>query len=87
LPVPGHLDVYVPLLAFERFLTMPIAHIPWIIALASMFGIAQVCVKFGFQAAFNHGFGQFFEQSTFAQDVLGCLILFEQFINQFASDS
>jgi hypothetical protein len=51
-----------------------------------MFGVAQVGIQFGFQAAFNHGFGQFFEQAPFSQDVLRRLIIFEQFINQFASN-
>src|SRR5260221_11932306 len=76
-----------PLLAFEHFLTMPIAQISCTIAFTSMFGVAQVRVEFGFQASFNHGFSQFFEQSTLAQDVLGGLILFEQLVNEFASNS
>jgi hypothetical protein len=40
-----------------------------------MFGVAQVGVQFGFQTAFNDGFGQFFEQATFPQNILGCLVL------------
>lgn len=43
-------------------------------------------VQLRFQAAFNHRFGQFFEQPTLAQDVLGGLLRFEQFVNQFASN-
>ena len=50
---------------------MSIAHIPAGVALASMFGIAQMAVQFRFQAAFNHGFGQFFEQATFSPSRLG----------------
>src|SRR2546421_6043173 len=44
-------------------------------------------VEFRLQAAFDHGFGQFFEQATFSQDVLGMFIIFEQFIDQFAPNS
>jgi hypothetical protein len=51
-----------------------------------MFWVAQVRVQFRFQTAFNHRFGQFFEQATFPQDVLGRLVLFDQFINQFTSN-
>jgi hypothetical protein len=54
LPVTRHLDVYMPLLSFERFLTLPIARIPGGVALASMFGVAQVAVQFRFQAAFDY---------------------------------
>jgi hypothetical protein len=36
-----------------------------------MFGVAQVRIQFRFQAAFNHGFGQFFEQAPLAQDYRG----------------
>jgi hypothetical protein len=64
---------------------MPIAFVAGSIALASVFWVAQMRVEFGFQAALNHRFRQFFEQATFSRDILGCLILFEQFINQFAS--
>jgi hypothetical protein len=76
-----------PLLAFERFLAMPIAHVPEGRALAPMFWIAQMRLQFRFQTAFNHGFSQFFEQAPFPQDVLGRLVVFEQFIKQFASKS
>ena len=67
-PITWRLDVHMPLLAFERFLTMPIALIAGDIALASMFGVAQVTVQFCFQAALKHRFGQFFKEAPFAQD-------------------
>jgi len=51
-----------------------------------MLGIAQVRVQFCFQASLNHSLGQLFEQTVFGQDVLRMSILFEQFINQFASN-
>jgi hypothetical protein len=50
-----------------------------------MFLVAQMGIQFRFQTAFDHGPGQFFEQTAFSQDVLGSFIVFEQFINQFAS--
>src|SRR5260370_22297878 len=71
----------------DRFMTKPVAEISCKIGVTFMFGVAQVRVEFGFQASFNHGFSQFFEQSTLAQDVLGGLILFEQLVNEFASNS
>src|SRR5215470_1531558 len=85
LPVTRHLDVHMPLLAFQGFLTMPITRVADGVAFASIFGVAQVRVQFGFQATLNHRFGQFFEQATFPQHILGCLVVLEQFINQFAS--
>jgi len=54
--------------------------------LSCMLGIAQVRVQFCFQASLNHSLGQLFEQTVFGQDVLRMSILFEQFINQFASN-
>jgi hypothetical protein len=69
LPVTRDLDFNVPLLAFQRFLTMPIAIVAVGISLACMLGVAQVALQFRLQAPFDHRFGQFFEQSSFAQDV------------------
>ena len=40
LPVARHLDDHMPLLAFERFLAMPIAAVATGMALASMFWVA-----------------------------------------------
>lgn len=54
LPITRHLDDHMPLLSFERLRTRPVARIAVGIALASMFGVAQVAVQFGFQAAFDH---------------------------------
>jgi hypothetical protein len=47
---------------------------------------ALVRIQFRFEAAFNHGFGQFFEQAPFTQDILGLVVIFQQFIYQFASN-
>jgi hypothetical protein len=87
LPITRHLNFKMPLLAFERFLALPIARIAADVPLASMFWIAKVRVEFRFQATFKHCLGQFFEQATFSQDVLGILVLFEQSINQFGPNS
>jgi hypothetical protein len=87
LPITRDVDFNVPLLSLHGLLAPTIAQVPVGVALASMFGVAQVRVQFGFQAAFDHCLGQFFEQAAFSQDVLGCLVLFEQFINEFASNS
>ncbi len=67
--ITRHLDVYMPLLSFQGFLTLPMAHVPCAIALACVLWIPQVRVQFGFQAAVDHCLGQFFEQSVFSQDV------------------
>lgn len=58
LPRASHLDDHMPLLAFERFLAMPIAAVAKCMALASMFWVAQVRVEFRFQAAFDHRTGR-----------------------------
>jgi hypothetical protein len=60
LAVTRHLDLDLSLLAFEGFLTVPIAFVPVGVALARMFGVAQVRVQFRFQAALDHGLGQLF---------------------------
>ena len=65
---------------------MPFAGVACRVALVPMFGVSQVHIQFRFQTTFDHGFSQFFEQPTFSQQVLGIFIVFEQFINQFASD-
>jgi hypothetical protein len=85
-PVTRHFDVDMPLLSFERFLALPIAVVARGVALACMFGVAQMRVQFRFQAAFNYRFGQFFQQATFPENVLGCVVIFEQFIDQLASN-
>jgi hypothetical protein len=87
LPITRHLNFKMPLLAFQRFLALQIACIAADVPLASMFWVAQVRVEFRFQATFQLCPGQFFEQATFSQDVLGILVLFEQFINQFGPNS
>ncbi len=51
-----------------------------------MFGVAQVRVQFRLQATLDHGFGQFLELATFSQNVLGLVVILEQFIDQFASN-
>ncbi len=57
-------DVDGALLSFHRFLARPIA-------LAALSGIARMVLQFRFQAAFNHGFGQLFEQASFSHNLLG----------------
>jgi hypothetical protein len=86
LPVAWHFDLDLALLALHRFLAGAVARVAIGIPAASMFGIAQVCVELGFQAALNHDFGELLEQPILGQDVLWVGILFEQFIDQFASN-
>jgi hypothetical protein len=86
LPITGNFDLDLALLSLQRFLAPPIALVACLVALACMFGVAQVRVQLCLQAPLNHGLGQLFQQTVFGQDVLWMRILFEQFINQFASD-
>src|SRR5258708_36689366 len=52
LPVTWYPDFHVPLLSFQRFLTLSIAHIPAGVPLAHMFWVPQMRVEFRFQASF-----------------------------------
>ena len=87
LPGTLHLDVKVSLLSFERFLTRSVASVACRVALARMFGVAQMRIQFCFLLTRSiTAMPQFFEQTAFSQDVLGIFVVVEQFINQFASD-
>jgi MinD-like ATPase involved in chromosome partitioning or flagellar assembly len=86
LPVTRHFDVHMSLLSLQRFLRCPLRIWPVVLPLRACFGDPKCVSSSVSKAAFDHRLGQLFEQSVFSQDVLGSLILFEQFINQFTSN-
>jgi hypothetical protein len=44
--------------------------------------IAEVLSQFRLHGAFKHGFSQLLEQTAFAQNLFGCLVVFQQIINE-----
>ena len=69
LPITRDVDFNVPLLSLHGLLAPTFAQVSIGVALASVFGVAQARVQFGFQAAFDRRLGEFFEQAPFSQNV------------------
>jgi len=70
LPISRDLDLNVSLLSFHGFLTGAVACVAIGIALALVFGIAQMRIEFGFQATLDHRLGELLEQAVLGQHVL-----------------
>jgi hypothetical protein len=45
-----------------------------------MLGVAQVLLHLGLQAAFDHPFGELFDDPVFSKEILRGLVVFEQFV-------